>query len=217
MRRAWVCWAVVQTSAGAAMAQSRPQEAPPVAPQQQPAELPHPWRERPLAFDATLGIATPYGLAGLSAEYAPIEHLSFSAGVGTNIYGWQLAGMTRLRFTPEQRSSIYAGAGYSQGKHEQWEGNHDGVFSLFLGPMTANGHNPKRGHTWETARWLNFELGLERREARGVDARVFGGSAFLLNPGAGVVDEPSNGAYQSDVLAVRGLMIYAGAALGFAL
>jgi len=217
MRRTWVCLAALQTISGVAMAQSPPQKPPSVAPQQQSADLPHPWRRRPFAADAVIGIATPWGLAGLSAEYAPIEHLSVGGGVGTNLLGWQIAGMGRLRFTPEQRTSLYAGAGYSQGKHEQSDGNRDGVFSLLTGPWQSMGHNTRRGHDWKTARWLNVELGYERRYEGGVDLRLFIGSAFLLNPGAGVAEAPFNSSDQSELSPVRGVLIYAGTALGCAL
>jgi hypothetical protein len=217
MRREWAFVTMLQALPEVAAAQSPPREPPPVAPEQQPAALPHPWRSRPLAFDAVLGIATPYGAAGLSADYAPIEHLSLGGGIGTNVYGWQLAGMARLRFTPEQRSSVYAGAGYSQGRHYQWDGNRDGVFSLVLGPMTANGHDTRRSRTWETARWLNFELGIERRQPRGFDLRFFTGGAFMLNPSASEAAKPSTSDDRSDVVPVRGVMIYAGTALGFSI
>lgn len=217
MRRAWALVLAIQAFSEVAAAQSPPREPPAVAPEQQSVALPHPWQHRPFAFDAVVGIATPYGLAGLSAEYAPIEHLSFGGGVGTNLFGWQLAGMARLRFTPQQQSSIYTGLGYSQGKHQQWDGNHDGVFSLLTGPWTSMGHDTRRGRTWETARWLNVELGFERRRPRALDLRLFLGGAFLLNPGAGVADERSNSDDRSEVVPLRGVMIYAGMALGLAI
>ena len=176
---------------------------------------PHPWRERPLAVNATIGVAQPLGLLGISAEYAPFEYLSLGGGVGSNLLGWQLAGMARARFTPEDQSSLYVGASYSQGRHNQGEGNRDGVFSVFVGPLASMGHNPRRGHDWQTARWLNVELGHERRAQNGFDLRVFAGFAFLLNAAAGVPDPPDNN--QSPLLAVRDWMLYAGTSFGFAL
>ena len=204
----------------AALAQARPQASTPVTTEQHPARLHgdepyHAWRERPLAVDATLGIATPLGLAGVSAEYAPFEYASFGAGVGTNLIGWQLAAMGRARYTPEEGQTLYVGAGYSQGRHSQSEGNRDGLFSLVLGPLSAMGHNPKRGHDWRTARWLNLEAGQERRTAGGLDVRGFIGCAILLNRDAGIPAPPDNN--QSALLPVRELMLFAGAAIGFAL
>jgi len=213
MRRILGLGAGLQAMSGVAMAQSPPPPPAAVATPQHPAP-PHPWRSRPVAFDAVLGIATPWGLAGLSAEYAPLEWLSMGGGVGTNLLGWQLAAMARARLTPARRGSFYVGAGYSQGRHSQFEGNRDGVLSILTGPLTAMGHDAKRGHEWRIARWLNFELGGERREERGLDLRGFVGGAFLLNPGAGVVASPDSSAA---VLPTRGFMLYAGTALGFSL
>ena len=201
------------------MAQSPPTPPLAVAAQQQspPPTDPHPWRSRPFALDAVLGIATPWGLAGASAEYAPIEQLSLAAGAGTNLSGWQIAAMARARFTAPQRTSFYVGAGYSQGRHFQSDANHDGVFSVLTGPLTAIGHDTRRSREWKTARWFNLELGFDRREQRGFDMRLFAGSAFLLNPDAGVADEPSGSEDRSPAIPLRGFMIYAGTALGFAL
>lgn len=216
MARRWAVVVALHTVSGVAMAQSPPAAPTVVAAEQHPREEPpQPWRRRPLAFDAVLGIATPWGLAGLSAEYAPIDRLSISGGIGTNLIGWQLAGMARLRFTPEQQSSFYFGAGYSQGKHEQSASNRDGVFSVLTGPLSSMSHTSVRGHTWQTARWLNAELGVERREKQGLDVRGFVGCAFLLNPGQGVAAPP----YQtpSELLSTREFMVYAGTALGWSL
>jgi hypothetical protein len=220
MMRLWARAALLMLVSEVAMAQQPPPAAAPVAIEQHPSpptptESDHPFRRRPFAVDAVLGIATPWGLAGVSAEYAPIEHLSLSGGVGTNLIGWQFAGMARARFTPERQSSFYLGAGYSQGKHEQYAGNRDGAFSLLTGPLTSMGHNPERGHSWQTARWLNTELGVERREPRGLDVRGFLGSAFLLNADAGVAEPPD--ASQSALLPTREFMIYVGTALGFSM
>jgi hypothetical protein len=162
-----------------------------------------------------LGIATPWGLAGLAPEYAPIEQLSVGGGVGTNLFGWQLAGMARVRLTPERSSSFYFGAGYSQGRHHQAEGTRDGVLSLFIGPLTAMSHVTRRERDWQTARWVNAEIGVERREPRGFDVRGFVGSAFLLNPSAGVAAPAYDD--QSTALPTRGFMLYAGTALGFSI
>jgi len=200
-------------------AQPRPPPPEPVVTQQQsgpePPASPHPWRRRPFSLDAVIGIATPWGLGGVSGEVAPIEPLSIGGGVGTNLLGLQLAAMARLRFTPAERSSFYVGAGYSQGRHHQSESNRDGVFSLLTGPLTAMGHDTERGRDWKTARWLDVELGLERREDRGLGVRGFVGSALLLNAGQGAPERPED--TQSPALPARALMLYAGAALGFSL
>jgi hypothetical protein len=218
MRRAWA-WAFLGLAAPeVARAQSfGGEQAEAVAPQQHPSpepppEGPHPWRLRPWSFDAVLGIASPWGLTGLSGDYAPVEHLSVGGGLGTNGFGWQVVGMARLRFTPARSNSIYFGFGYSQGRHIQSESTQDGVFSVLTGPWASMGHTSKRERTWSTARWLNVELGFERRYAGGLDLRGFVGGAFLLNPSAGPPDGSATD--KSEVLDVRGIMIYAGTAVG---
>lgn len=218
MPRIWAGVLSLQLMAGVAKAQTPPVARPPVAvPQQATSERrdePRPWRRRPFSVAAVGGIATPWGLLGLSAELVPLEHVSIGGGVGTNLLGWQLAAMARARFTPQHRFTFYLGAGYSQGRHDQFEGNRDGVFSLLTGPLSSMGHTSDRGHEWKTARWLNLELGFERRENR-LELRGFVGTALLLNPGAGVVDSPDD--TESAVFAVRHVLVYAGLALGSAL
>jgi hypothetical protein len=218
MRRTWVWLLALQSITGAAAAQSPASSGASGAEQQHPSapappDAPHPWRGHPVALHGVLGIATPWGLAGLSAELTPFEYVSVGGGVGSNLLGWQLAAMARARFTPERRSSFYLGAGYSQGVHEQSASSRDGALSLFTGPLTSMGHNPKRGHDWSPARWVNTELGIERREANRIDVRGFLGVAFLLNADAGVAAPPN--ASQSELLPTRDFMLYAGAALGF--
>jgi hypothetical protein len=215
MRSSWALGLALVGFSGVAAAQSTPAALAAVATQQHPDAEPHPWRARPFALDAELGIATPFGLAGVSAEVAPIEYVSLGGGVGGNLLGVQYVGMARLRFTPERRASFYFGSGYTQGPHEQGQGTQDGVFGVFTGPLSSMGHSSPRGHTWKTARWINAELGVEQRGKQGIDMRGFLGSCFLLNPEDGVVG-PDYG-NQEPTLSVRTFMIYAGVGIGFSL
>lgn len=176
---------------------------------------PHPWRARPFALDAVLGIATPFGLAGIAADFAPSEYVSLSGGVGSNLFGMQLATMARVRFSPEKRNSFFLGAGYSQGHHHQSHGLQDGVFSLFTGPFSSMSHNSYRDLEWSTARWVNIEVGAERRESGGLDIRGFIGCAILLNSEDGVLS-PKQGEYDQAISA-RGAMIYIGTAMGYSI
>jgi hypothetical protein len=207
----WI-WALAVSSVSVSGAAAESSSVPPVASVQQ--SEPHPWQARPFALDGVLGIATPFGLAGVFVEYAPVEALSLGGGVGTNLLGLQLAGMARFRFTPEQRGSLFFGAGYSQGAHYQGHGVQDGVFSLLTGPLAQNSHNSYRYLEWSTARWINLEVGGERRNQSGFDARGFVGVAILLNADDGVLSEQRDRYDQS--IGPRALMVYAGTAFGYA-
>jgi hypothetical protein len=212
LRMRWI-WALVVSSVSVSGAAAESSSVPPVAGVQQ--SEPHPWQARPFAIDGVIGIATPFGLAGVSVEYAPVEALSLGGGLGTNLVGLQLAGMARLRFTPEQRSSLFFGAGYSQGAHYQGHGVQDGVLSLITGPLAQNSHNSHRYLEWSTARWINLEVGGERRNESGFDARGFVGIAILLNADDGVLSERREMYDRS--ISPRAAMVYAGTALGYAL
>ena len=213
MRRLWALGFSLLSFSEVAAAQS-PTSPPDTVVREQQSD-PHPWRARPFALDAVLGIATPFGLAGISAEVAPIEYVSIGGGVGSNLFGMQLAAMARVRVSPEKRSSFFLGAGYSQGHHYQSHGVQDGVFSLFTGPLSSMSHNSYRDLEWSTARWVNIEVGGERREPRGFDIRGFVGCAILLNSEDGVLST-KQGEYDQAISA-RGAMIYIGTAMGYSI
>lgn len=213
MRRVWASGLSLLSFSEVAAAQSSMSTPNTVVREQQ--SDPHPWRARPFALDAVLGIATPFGLAGISAEFAPIESVSIGGGFGSNLVGVQLAAMARLRVSPEKSTSFFFGAGYSQGRHYQGHGVQDGVFSLLAAPLSSMGHRSYRDLEWRTARWVNIEVGGERREARGLDIRGFVGCAVLLNSEDGVLS-PKQGAYDEEIKA-RGAMIYIGTAMGYSL
>ena len=88
------------------------------------------WAERPFALDGALGSATPVGNIGAWLDVAPIRWFSLYAGVGANLSGLQLAGMARVRFTPERKDSVYLGAGYSRGPFSQSRWNRFGFVSI---------------------------------------------------------------------------------------
>lgn len=174
------------------------------------------WAQRPFAADLSLALASPLGIAGLSLEYAPIRQLSLGAGVGTGLWGAQLAGLTRVRFYQTRHGAFFAGGGYSQGPYRQWETNRYGLLSVPQGFLSANGEqgNPP-GRWWKTARWLNLELGVEQRQEGGLDARGFAGVEVLLNPSQNRVDDsPYDDRPPFDVVPV---IFYFGAAFGYSL
>jgi hypothetical protein len=162
-----------------------------------------------------LGIATPTGNVGIWADFAAIEYVSISAGLGFNVEGTQLAGMLRGRLLPERHNTPFIGVGYSQGPHLQAMGVQDGVVSVLLAPLASMGEDRHQARHWETARWLNVEGGWEHRSDSGFDLRVFLGLATLLNPGQNRVDTPNNG-YDTPI-EVRKAMAYLGAAVGWGL
>ena len=77
------------------------------------------------------------------------------------------------------------------------------------------GHSSYRGHDWQTARWVNVELGGEQVRTGGFALRGFVGGAFLINADDGVTSRDYG--TQEEILSVRAWMIYAGGAFGYAL
>lgn len=175
----------------------------------------HPWRAHPFAISGMLGIATPTGNVGIWADFAPIEYVSLSAGLGFNLEGPQLAGMMRGRLLPERHNTPFVGVGYSQGPHQQSLATQDGVVSIFVAMLVALGEDRRAARHWETARWANVEAGWEHRSDSGFDLRVFLGLATLLNPSQNRADSWSN-EYDRPV-DVHKAMAYLGAAVGWGL
>jgi hypothetical protein len=208
----WV--AAVLSIVGTARAQSA---APPptVAP-------PSPWAERPFAIDAVLGLATPVGLGGVTLEYAPFRYFSLGGGIGMNLEGPQLAGVARVRFTPDKPLSIFVGAGYTRGPHRQTQLTAFGVLGgaavalLRVADEDWKANVPPERY-WSAAQWLNAELGVEKRQPNGFDLRAFIGVAALLNPSGNVLEQPYPQSHRTEALGVVPFTTYTGAALGFSL
>ncbi len=208
-----------------AAAQSPPEGSASVVAEQH-SEAPQPptvysgWAERRLALDANVGLATPLGLLGVSLEYAPIRWVSLGAGVGTNLEGPQFAGMLRVRFTPNRPTSLFVGGGYSQGRFSQGLLTRYGMLSIPQGVLDAGGERPATPwRRWKRARWLNLELGGEKRSDGGFDVRGFGGVALLLNSGSNTVDKVEHvpGFETPPPVGVVPIVLYLGAAFGFSL
>jgi len=174
------------------------------------------WTQRRVAFDAHLGMGTPLGLLGGSLEVTPVAALTVGAGVGTSAFGPQVAGLVRLRTAPRREGSFYVGGGYSQGRYEQGLSNRYGIFSTFDGIFESMGeHPPTPWRSWQTARWLNLEIGADTRRASGLDARGFLGIANLLNPNQNELTDDELGA--PSPLNVVPWVIYCGMAIGYSL
>ena len=226
MRVFWLLALALGMTSGVAAAQSPPQAPAGVAAEPR-SEDPGPperaasasaWADRPFALDASLGISTPVGLAGIWLDGSPTRWVSLSVGAGTSFSGLQLAGMVRFRFTPNRRDSPFIGAGYSRGPFAQNRWTRFGLVSIPDGAydqMLAD-HSPTPGRHWNLAHWLNLEFGGELRRSTGFDARGFGGIGLLANPRDNTVGAPE-GETSPAARKVVPIVIYFGAAFGFSL
>src|SRR5262245_44677163 len=73
--------------------------------------------DHPAAVELHAGLGTPYGLIGVSGEYAPLSWLVLAGGAGMNAQGLQLALAPRLRFVLNDAIAFDAGAGVSTGPY----------------------------------------------------------------------------------------------------
>ena len=60
-------------------------------------ESPMRFADRPLSIDLVLGVATPTGEAGLTAEYSFSDRFAAGVGAGESLLGIQLAALGRVR------------------------------------------------------------------------------------------------------------------------
>jgi hypothetical protein len=227
MRVFWRVALAVGAASGVAAAQSPAPAGDRVAAEPQSHEAPaatplatsSAWVERPFAIDGSIGLGMPLGNLGVSLEYAPIRWVSLGAGVGTNIDGRQLAGMVRFRFTPNKPASLFAGGGYSQGPWRQGLANRYGLLSVPEGMFESTAERPGTPwRSWKRGRWINLELGGEKRQDNGFDVRGFGGVALLLNSDQNTVDPvDQNSPDTPPPLKVVPLVVYFGAGFGFSL
>jgi hypothetical protein len=159
---------------------------------------------------------------GLMLDYSPIAWLSLGCGAGTNFYfqtsmgGLEAACMLRFRPVRDRERSLAFGFGGSVGPFEKTEVAAMGAFAPLLGPMTQIREGPgPLPRVWDTAGWLNFEIGYERRTLVGVTFRVYLGISQLLNPYDARPLEPVSDPYGSvDVVSLETTLLYFGVALG---
>jgi hypothetical protein len=185
-------------------------------PQEKPAApaRPGPFAQRPYALLLHLGVGTPYGLIGASGAYSFIPYLALEAGVGSNAMGTQLAGKLHARFTPAKNGTGFFAAGYSQGRHIQDDGRFQGITG-------GAGHDDTKylPRTWSTARWFDVEAGYEHQARDGMNLRVYGGLAMLLNVGAATGAEVpiDQGGYElTKATKVAATLPYVGFSIGHA-
>ncbi len=146
------------------------------------------WQKQ-LAIQGQVGLATPLGSVGVSVEYAPLEELTFAAGVGLGsgpyclspedqpkaydaiCRRWhrdlQYALMGRVRIPIEGALASGFGAGPSMGGY------------TWVEPLQFDGPAYK---STERAYWANLEYFVEARSEEGWTGRFFIGYGFMLNP-----------------------------------
>ena len=113
---------------------------------------------------AHMGIATPYGFAGLGAEVTYLQRVSLEAGVGRGATGTQYALLLSARYL-----DITAGIGASFGAYEWAE----------LPALQCDDFCDSRA--WDSAKWLNAEVGYRHRWASGFVLGGYLGRSFMLN------------------------------------
>jgi hypothetical protein len=156
------------------VALGEPSEARP-APEARPARG-SAWRERPTSIEAHLGLGTPVGGLGVSADYSLVPEIALGAGAGIGS-GFDVpstlhtAALARLRPVYGVRNAFVANLAYSTGGYQEPR------LDLGMGHSSAT-----RRYGAERAHWFQLDLGWERRAESGFLLRISTGFARLLNP-----------------------------------
>jgi hypothetical protein len=161
------------------------------------------WDELLLVPRAHLGLGTPVGFLGVSGELNLIEYLALQLGVGTNGEGPQLAFMGYGRLPVGADVGLNLGAGVSEGAY---------VYRSNL--IDADHSDDTR---WDSAVFLDGEIGLETLSPGGFSMRASLGLARLLNPGS--VSRCNSGGDPAPCTASRErvhMFPYFGVAMGYA-
>lgn len=124
------------------------------------------WKERPLTIQTRTGLVAPWGLLGLSIDYAPTPRLSLEGGVGYGLFGLNLDAMGHVRLTSWETVAISVGAGVSTGRYEN------------LG-ICESGQPCEK--VWQRAYWLNAEAALDKRFESGLTLGARVGLGNLVN------------------------------------
>jgi hypothetical protein len=143
----------------AALLSARPMHA------QAPDDADAEWIARPFALEAQLGLGTPLGIAGIAADYSVLPWVSVLAGAGWGMGGVQLSVGSRARLLRMGRSRLTLQLDYSIG---------GAALSSSAGVGGGAEIRAERAH------WLDAAVGVERRMASGVLARMYFGYSFLL-------------------------------------
>ena len=130
---------------------------------------------RRLVLEAHLGFGTPVGALGIVTEYTvhPLLGLGVGAGVGSGPSGGNaFHGALLARFRPlrGKNNALVLGAAYSFGGFHRFD------------PRLGDGDPPPVADTADWAHWAQFDIGWERRAAKGFLIRLSMGGAVLLNP-----------------------------------
>lgn len=147
-----------------------------------PPEQPDGAALHPVALYAHIGIATPYGGAGLSLDVVPVPWLGLEAGVGTNFDDPEFAFMPRLRFAPGKNKTMHltlgAGVSYLPRYYAHQYNGLAGGLRIFEGMAEGT----IQLTVWEPAYFANFELGGELRRGH-FASRFYLGFTHLINAG----------------------------------
>ena len=135
------------------------------------------WISRRTAVDLHIGIGTPVGYVGATLDYAVVERLSasFGLGLGSGREGGSLhlALGTMFRALQYEQQAVYIGIDYSTGGWASAASVATSEASIFYGTKIF----ATRMH------WLQGSLGLELRDAKsGFVLRPYVGIAAMLNP-----------------------------------
>jgi hypothetical protein len=128
------------------------------------------WDAPLLVARGHIGIGTPLGFIGASAELNVMKYFAVQLGAGQNGEGLQLAFMGHGRLPVSSDVALTLGAGVSEG-----------AYAYRSNVLDADHSNDTR---WDAAVFLNGELGLEILSPGGFSLRMSVGVARLLNPGS---------------------------------
>lgn len=128
-----------------------------------------PWRDRPLALEAEIGLGAPLGLAGFALDWSPSPGFSWNAGVGVgaSTKSPQAATAARLRIVIAPGFGAGAEGGLAVGRYAE-------------ASDCPSGRCPP-AYEWDPAVWGNVGLFLERRTSDGLSLRASFGSAGIFN------------------------------------
>lgn len=135
---------------------------------------------RHLMLEASLGLGTPVGIAGIAVDYSPWPFLGVNLGIGLGLAGLQYGLTPRVRLFRagnHTQVALYLGAGVSAGAYKQPSVSINLTSELDdaePGPSTPTSR-------WSMAYWANAEIGVEIRKEGGPAFRPYLGVSRLLN------------------------------------
>lgn len=131
------------------------------------------YKNRPFAIELQgAPFGGPLGIFGVALNYAPIQNLSFEAGVGVGGFGPQVGAAVRPKLIIGEDVALEFSVGYSFGDYKQ------------IGMTGA-------GYLFRNCSWINADIGFEWRAPGHILLRPFFGFSKLVNSRAPVWHEGS--------------------------